>query len=141
MILVGDIVSNTLSTYVSVVINEKEVQNVWNFFTRTRKDKYDIEKTMRKYCGHNYKVARNLITKNNYETSHLSWHVNVCKSIANLDLDLNLYLEGKFGTQKFNQKIHLKLLVRVIIKHGIFYNFVDHERIRERIKKLVLILT
>ena len=80
------------------------------------------------------KLEKNPITKNNYGTSHLSWHVNMCRSIPNLDMDMNLYQEGKFGTRRINQMIHCKLLARAIIKHSLPYNFIEYEGIREWIK-------
>jgi len=132
LLLVDDLVSETPGPSESAATNKKEVSNVWNFFTKLGKDKDGIEKSVCKYCGHNYKVGKNPITKNNYGTSHLSRHVNTCRSIANLDVDLNK--EGKFGTRKINQKIHRKLLARAIIKHSLPYNFVEYEGIREWIK-------
>jgi len=108
LILTDDLASETPGPSESVATNKKEVSNVWNFFTKLGKDKDGIEKVVCKYCGHNYKVGKHPITKNNYGTSHLSRHVNACRSIANLDVDLNQ--EGKFGTRKINQKIHRSYL-------------------------------
>jgi len=53
-----------------------------------------------KYCGHNYKIGKNPITKNIYGTSYLSRHVYARRSIANLDVDLNLNQEGMLGHKK-----------------------------------------
>jgi len=77
---------------------KKEISNVWNFFTIIGKDKDGIENALCKYYGHNYKVGKNPKTKNNYGTSHLSRHIYSYRSIANLDVDLSLDQEGKFGT-------------------------------------------
>jgi len=134
LVLVDDLASETPGPSESATTNKKEVSNVWNFFTKVGKDKDGIEKAACKYCGNNYKVGKNPITKNNYGTSHLSRHVNVCRSIPNIDMDMNLYQEGKFGTRRINQKIHRKLLARAIIKHSLPYNFVEYEGIREWIK-------
>jgi len=49
-------------------------------------------------------------------------------------VDLSLDQEGKFGTQKINQKAHRKLVARAIIIHGLPYNFVEYEGIMEWIK-------
>ncbi|XP_052736444.1 zinc finger BED domain-containing protein DAYSLEEPER-like [Vigna angularis] len=132
--LVDDLASETPGPSESATTNKKEVSNIWNFFTKIGKDEDGIEKAACKYCGNNYKVGKHPVTKNNYGTSHLSRHVNACRSIANLDVDMNLYQEGKFGTRKINQKIHRKLLARAIIKHSLPYNFVEYEGIREWIK-------
>jgi len=129
-----DHVSETPGPSESDATNKKQVSNVWNFFTRIGKDKDGIEKATYKYCGPHYKVGKNPKTKNNYGTSHLSHHIYSCKSIANLYVDLSLDQEGKFGTRKINQKVHRKLLARAIIKHGLPYNFVEYEGIREWIK-------
>jgi len=98
LVLVDDLASETPSPSESATTNKKEVINVWNFFTKVGKYKDGVEKATCKYCGNTYKVGKNPITKNNYGTSHLSWHVNMCRSIPNLDMDMNLYQEGKFGT-------------------------------------------
>ena len=91
LVLVDDLASETPGPSKSATTNKKEVSNVWNFFIKVGKDKDGIERATSKYCGNNYKVGKNPITKKNYGTSHLSRHVNVCRSIPNLDMDMNLY--------------------------------------------------
>ena len=99
LILVDDLVFETPGPFESATPNKKWVSNVWKFFIKIGKDKDGIEKEACKYCDNNYNVGKTLIAKNNYGTSPLSQYVNVCKSIPNLNVDLNLYQERKFGTQ------------------------------------------
>jgi len=62
---------------------------------------------------------------NSYETSHLNWYVYACKSITNLNVDDNLNQDENLTYRK----LFRRLIVKVIIKYGLLYYFVEYERI------------
>lgn len=78
----------------------KETSNVWKFFTKAGKDKDGIERAACNYCERDYVIGKNPKTKTNYETSHLSRHILVCKGILNSNLNVDDVLSNqKFSTR------------------------------------------